>query len=470
MSGWKGGAAGKGEIDTWLHTKCLPLTVWRHPFPMIVVIEDKQTKAKVAHVWSRNHTCHETESVLETMYWRETKGDPSSPRKSPPERCGLCKSAEYMWQACWRWLATHRWAKDKENPKAGKWVLNAHGKELKAAGQSGPATFGLDPCAVLFKFVSEAEEYENTTIHVGGFCGIFGRDDLPEDLLKAMAQARISPKEAWKETGMVKPRSVMCVVDNDKPERGVQVSEETKDLGEKVKEKITEVLDGSQINIMKRPYCIKWKYDRSKPMGKQYAVTAMLKIKPTPRILEVIRGDAPDLSDIVTPFNQQQMLAIVEKHSRIEGIPWATLFPTKEQEKQWAKEDATAAKRAAEIADEYERDDTDDDTDDDGGEEEVVGCDACNKPHPISANKCPHCGHVYDVEDEPDDEDEEEEEKPAPIRPRSQAKGGGKGGGGKPAPAPEPDDDTDDADDDDDDDADDTDDADDDNQDDDIPF
>jgi len=449
LSGWKGGKAGKGEITTWLHTACLPMTVWRHPFPMLIAVEDKNTGTKVLHVWGRNHTCHETEDVLEKTYHRETKGDPSSAREAPPERCGLCKTAEYLWQQCWLWLSLHRWVADKDEDSgkelvSGKWVLNKAGKAAKEKGKP----LGLDPCAVLFKFISEADDDENTTIHVGGFCGLFGRDDLPKDLTKAMTAAKIRVKEAWKEKVMVKPMSVMCVVDNDKPEKGVQISEETKELGEKVKEKITEVWEGSEVDIQRRPYAIRWSYDRSKTMGKQYTATPMMKLKPDARILSAIRSDAPDLSSVETPFNQQQFRALFERHAKIKEIPWDELFPSKEQEKKWAEEDAEAEaaateerpaktkKRRSAEDEEPDADDEDDDSeeeddgdDDDSDEEEdieedddgeeLVACDKCKKPHKLSATKCPHCGHVYEVEE---DEEEEEEEEPAQPRSRSEAK------------------------------------------------
>ncbi len=451
LSGWKDTKKGKGQVDTWLHTKCLPLTVWRHPFPMIIVVEDKKTRTKVAHVWSRNQTCHETEDVLGKMYWRETKGDPTSARTAPPERCGMCKFAEWCWQQCWLWLSLHRWAAEKtedgEETAAGKWVLNKAGKAAKEAGKP----LGLDPCSVLFKFTSEADSSENTTLHVGGFCGLFGRkdEDMPADLSKAMLAHKIRASEAWKENCMVKARSVMCVVDNDAPEKGVQISEETKDIGEKVKEEITKVWEGSEIDIQKRPYCIRWNYDRSKGMSKQYWASAMMKIKPDPRILKAIRGEAPDLSNIKEPFNQQSMRAIFERHCKVEGVPWDDLFPSREQEKKWSAEDEAEAKKARrpvadddedeapeeddaeeededsedeeEDSDDEDEDDEDVETDDEG--EELVKCDSCGKPHKISAAKCPHCGHKYDVEEEP--EDEEEEDKPR-VRTRAEAKAAAK--------------------------------------------
>lgn len=498
LTGWKDIKTGKGQIDTWLHTLCLPLTVWRHPFPVLQSVDDKRSGTKVMHVWGRGHTCHETEAVLDKMYWREVKGDPSSARDTPPERCGMCKMAEYLWQAAWRWIKLHDWvidgkaveddADDDDGDDAdgddadapankGKWVLNKKGELAQKKNKS----VGIDPTAILFDFISEADDSENTRIRVGGFCGLWGRDKLPKKLLCAMAASGIRQKVAWKENCMVKPKSVMCVLDNAKPEKGILISEETKELGEKVKEEITKVWDGSEIDIQKKPFAIRWTYDRAKPMNKQYTATAVMKLKPDGRILKAIRGDAPDLTSITTPFNQQAMRANMERHCKIKSLPWDKFFPSKDQEKQWETDDKAeeAANRAAEEA-EARGEDTDDDTetkvdddaddaetkadddveadDDDvetdGDGEELVECDKCKKPHKISATQCPHCKHKYDVEEEPeadDDDAEEEADEPEPpkkpVKTRTEAKKEKEAKGTKakkPAPEPEPDADDDD--------------------------
>jgi hypothetical protein len=414
LTGWKDFKAGTGTLDTWLHTQTLPMTVWRHSFPMLIIVKDKKTGADVTHVWGRGQTCHETEDVLDKLYWREERGVPSSERTAPPERCAMCKLAEWCWQESWAWVDSHTW-----DDEAKEWKETKKGKGR-----------GTDPCDVLFKFVSEADDKENTTIHVGGFCGLFGRDkDMPEDLLKAMAASKIRQREAWKENCMVKAKSVMCVVDNDDPGAGVQISEETKELGEKVKKEILKQLKSNEIDIQKQPYCIRWEYDKSKQMGQQYEATAMMKIKPTPRILALIRSkDKPDTSALEKPFKQQELRGIFERHCKLAkgAVPWNEIFPTKEQEAEWAEGDAANtdgdesddAERGTEDRDsDVEGDNPADDVevDDDGVEQ--VACDECGKAMAISAAKCPHCGHVYEVEEE----EVEEEEPPSKPKMRTRA-------------------------------------------------
>lgn len=427
----------KGEVDTFLHTKCLPMAVWQHPFATLVPV--KKDGAETVHVWTKKYTCHETEDVLEQMYFREEKGEPSSARKKPPERCGMCKLIEWVWLQCWAWLDSHEW-------KGDGWVETKKGKGR-----------GVDPCARMFRFTSEADDRENVTIHAGGFCGLFGRKELPDDLVAAMKHAKISPKDAWKVSSVVKPQSVLCVVNADAPADGVQISVETKELGEKVKEEITRVYKSLEVDVQRQPFCIRWEYDKSAQMGKMYKATAMMKIKPSPRVLELLRGPAPNLSQLETPFNQQLLRSTMERHCLLEKgtVPWSTLFPTKEQEKAWQEEDeADAAGDHGDTLDDADRIDADrvvDDRDsdvegdnpaddeDDEDDDEQVACDDCGKPMAMTDAACPHCGKKYDVEEDP----EPEPEPKTKIRSRADALAakskskGGDAGKSKPKPAPE---------------------------------
>lgn len=413
----KGSSGGKiakwkedGQLDVWLHTKRLPMTIWRHSFPTTVVMEDKETKEKVAHIWSKKYTCHESEDVLDAMWFRDRD---TGERKNPPKRCGLCKFNEWLWQQVKLWMDTHEWDEEKK-----AW------KETKKGGGKG-----IDPCRTAFKFVSEAKEEENITLHVAGICGIFGKKDPNPDLVEAMKASKIRGTEAWKENTLVKAEYVMCIVNNDKPGDGVQIAIETKGLGEKVKEVIAKVYKSQDINIQKTPYCIRWEFDKKAEFSKMYDATAMMKIQPSPRILKLIRGEAPDLTQIKEPFNQQTMRAILEKHCLLKNVPWDDIFPSKDEEKVWEKEDnAEAAKDAADDEEtEEESDDnadeestvTDDDEDEDEDEDdekgEKVACDECGKAILMSDAKCPHCGHEYEVAAA----EEEEEEPPKKLRSRA---------------------------------------------------
>lgn len=420
-----------GHCDTWMHTARLPMAIWRHGFPMFVVVEDKDTKDKVKHVYSKKFVCHEDESVLEHP-WRDKE---TGEREKPPKRCGLCKFDEWCWQECQAWVDTHEW---DETTKA--WKEKKKGKSR-----------GMDPCTLLFDFESEADDDENTKLYIGGICNFFGQKDLDDDIVMAMKKAKIRGDLSWQQNAKVRCEYVLCVVDNDNINAGVQIAVEAQALGEKIKEVIQKVFKSDDINIQKTPYCIQWIYKKAEQFSKKYDATQIMKIKPSERVLKLVRGEAPNLDQLKEPFNQTSMRATLEKHCLEKSIPWDEFFPTKEQESKWKKEDA--ADDAADEKDEEDEkpkkgkkapppeesdtevedsdDDDDDEDEDEGGksdadetaaddeDDEMVACDnpKCKKPHPLSAAKCPHCGHAYEVEEEPKTEPEPEAPK---VRSRSE--------------------------------------------------
>lgn len=394
LKGWK---SKPGHIDTWLHTKRLPMALWRHPFPMYVVLKDKQTNEEVKHVFSKKFTCHETEDILSNPWRDKITGE----RDNPPKRCGMCKFSDWLWMEILAWLDTHTWDDEKK-----VWAEKKKGKSK-----------GLDPCTKLFDFESEAKESENVTMYAGGFCNFFGQKDLPADVKKAMAKAKIRGDEAWKQNSNVKCEYVLCIVDNDDVGKGVQIATETQALGEKVKEVIQKIWKSNELNIQKEPYCIQWEYKEKEEFAKKYDATALLKVKPSSRVLKLIRGEAPDLTELKTPFNQKSMQAIFEKNCLLKSVPWDEIFPSDDQIKKWEEEDeAEDAAAASSDLDDDDADDDDDDADDsdadDSGDDEEVKCDECKKPMKLSETECPHCGHKYG------DAEEEEEEKPV-VRSRS---------------------------------------------------
>ncbi len=444
LKGWK---KKPGHIDTWMHTKRLPMAVYRHPFPVPTIVKDKTTGNPVKNIFSKKFTCHETEDVLGHPWRDKTTGE----REQPPQRCGKCKFADFLWMNILEWVDTHKWEADAEDPKDGKWVEKKKGKGK-----------GIDPCMRIFHFISDADAKQNVAITAGGYCGFLGQkpENLPTDVKKAMAKAKIVGTEVWKENTNPKCDYVMCIVDNDDVGKGLQVATETQALGEKVKEVITKTFKSLEQNIQKQPYCIRWDYDDSKEFSAKYDATAMMKIKPSARVLKLIRGEAPDLTEIKTPFNQKAMRAIYEKACLLpEGvINWDDIFPDDEQIEKWKEEDEAAAEAEREAAENGSDDDeeeegdaeeSDDDSDDDDDEDEeeeapasakkssakskskkdeddddddqMVKCDneECRKPMKLSATKCPHCGKKYDVTEDDDDEEEEEEE-PAKVPTRAE--------------------------------------------------
>ncbi len=385
LSKWKE----KGSIDVWFHTKELPIAVWRHQLPQLVVKEDRDTKESVTHVWSKNLVCHEDTDVLEAQYKRDND---TGARKSPPERCAVCKLVEWAYQQALLFEETR--------------------------GEKKPR--GLSAVTPLFHFEGDVAE-ETTTLHVGGICNLFGKDDLSDALKLDMKKAKISPKHAWKQNSLAKCQYAMRVVDNAHPENGVNIAVETGLLGEKVKEVMETELEKNDTDIQTQPYCMQWEYfEKETNFQKKYKASALRKMKVTGRILELIRGEAPPLpEDLTTPFNQESLRAVLEKRCVLPNheaiIPWDEIFPSKEQTEAWAKADALEAERAkkaeeaekkSSATDEPEDDEEDDDDDSDADEgdedeeededDEEIGCDDCQAPMKLDDSSCAKCGATYD--------------------------------------------------------------------------
>lgn len=408
----------KGKIDIWIHIKEMPLAMWRHQIPNIVPTEDRQTRKKTVHVWSRNVVCFENERTLDGQYFRDKD---TGERKHPPKRCGLCKLVEWCYQQCVT-FEEHR----EDNEK-----LIAAGKTKKVKG--------IEFTTPLFVFEGDVDD-ERRVLHIGGICNLFRPEKLNDEQKAAMAEAKISPKNAWQENTYAKCQYALCVVNNDRPEDGVQIAVETSGLGDKVKKVLNDVLEEEQRAYEDEPYCIRLKYDEhEKDMNKMYSAIPMRKIKPTPRILKLIRGDAPsdELDKLTETFNQQSVRAMLERYCVEEFksvVPWDDLFPTKEQEKKWEEEDEASAKENARDDDSGPRSvarDDDDDEDEEDDEEEQFECDNedCDAVVKASDKKCPKCGMKFDTgDDDDDDENDAKEPEPEPepekpkMRTRSEAK------------------------------------------------
>jgi hypothetical protein len=392
-----------GKLQGWLSTKELPMKTFRHGIPMVQIRDDKDDRSKkVKHVWSRMFVCHETVETLEANWRDKDTGE----RKHPYERCGLCKLTEW----CYQQAMIYEETRDEKKPK------------------------GLSAVTPLFHFESDEPE-ETTTLHVGGLCNLFGDDDLSAELKADIKKAKIRLDRAWMENAKARCQYAMFVVDNAHPEAGVQIAVEAKLLGDKVKELMEDELEKNEVDIQKRPYCMEWEYRPSeKEFSKKYKATVVrkndVKIKPTGRILALIRGEVPKLpEDVTEPFNQQSMRTILENHCVLPDksiVPWAELFPSKEQTAAWDKEDAeanrkekaqeeAAEKELAKESEDVETEDDDDDEDDeesddeddneddeesddedDEEDDESIECDDCETEMKLEDTECSNCGATYD--------------------------------------------------------------------------
>lgn len=337
------------SVDTWLHTRSPIVVVWRHAFPRLHVLTDKQTKDSVTKVWSGNYVCHEAEDVLRRQYKRNDDGT----RVAPPTKCGACKLIEHI-----------RYLVDSNELS---WV---------------------DP---VFKFEGDEDE---VVLNAAGLYNGFGADDLTDKQLAEMKKHGIYRKDAWKQNAYAKASYVFRVVDHDHADKGVQVAVEPALLGDKVKQVIRDTMDSrgtDEGNPMKNPYAIRWQHrPDEKEFGKKYHAVRMEKLRMTPDIAQLIREtDPPNVDNLTAKHNAKSLAAMLEKACLID-LPWTKLFDldgaAAGEEEEPNDDHVTHHGVRAQVPAAVESDD------------EMFACDNCEQPIKASDAKCSHCGQEYDVE------------------------------------------------------------------------
>jgi len=349
------------SVDVWHHTRSpIAVSVWQHRIPNVDNVKDWQTKEEVNRMVGSTLVCWEAENVLKAQYKVD---DDSGIRASPPEHCPICRFIDYI----------------RFQVFSGK----------------------LDWLEPIFKL--QGENDEKMTIvraaHIyNGFSG--DADKFTDDENKQMQKAKVFRKEAWKLNYFAKANYIFRVADNAHPEKGVQVTIEPALLGDKVKGVIAEMREKFGVddgNPLKKPYCIRWKHlPEEKEFGKKYKAIAMDNIAITPDIKRLItQTNAPDVSVFTRRFNALTWKAKFQEMCLVDA-PWDEIFGDDayggvEQ----PGTDFDPAKLAKSNGKNHEVIDTE-------GEEviedDIVACDECGKDMKVSESKCPHCGHVYEVE------------------------------------------------------------------------
>lgn len=358
LKGWKKKVrtderTGKKGIwkDVWLHTRRKPVVVWRHPLPRIHVFENRETGEAERRVWSGQHVCHESDAILKKQRFLDDEGM----REHPPQKCGMCK-------------------------------LNEHVRELVLAGELGWTD-------EIFRFEGDREE-ETRVIHAGGLYADFGKKSISPGEIAMLAKAKIRRDEAWAESALAKINWLYCIVDNDDPSAGIQLTFEPDLLGQKMQEvfiKTKESLGAEDGNPFLHPYCIRWQaYPDQQEFSKRYGATRMERFKLEPEIEEMLRSEPPDLTELTEPFNVDTLRATLEHHYVGKPtIPWDRLFGKRQYEALPAGSTVTEvfpkpSKSEPKITAPPQEED-------DG----LVECDGCGESMPEEDPACLKCGKVY---------------------------------------------------------------------------
>lgn len=250
-------------------------------------------------------------------------------------------------------------------------------------------------------------------------------------------------KQFWMSTLDTKSEYLFVVADNDDAAAGPQIVRCTKLLGDKMKEEIGKQCksDGREAgDPQQNPYAFIWNYDPDarSPMN-AYTAARYNQAKLTDAIREAITlADFPDPSPDCAPRpgDKARIRAAMQDAAKVD-LPWDRLFVDEWVDKEPEggtgtdfnfgnnKGEPAAADKAPESTGHQQSVDT-------GTpkarrrkkvdkpkepEVEMIPCDDCQTPLPVTATKCPKCGAEYEVGDD-------EQETPAASTAAPAAAGG----------------------------------------------
>jgi hypothetical protein len=369
---WKGDK-GKGFINVFLHTKAPFLPIWTHPLPQLKTIEDKQTGKVRNEVWMDKAVCWEDDELLASQYFRDKE---TGERQEPPKRCGICKMTEYV-------------------------------RDCVETGQLG----WMDP---IFEFKGDQTDPRKPQFKqllAGGVYGGFTSKKLSEEQIKEMNDHGIyqggKGANAYQYTIMAKLNYGFAILDADDLKAGITISTEASLLGDKLKIMIQQQMTSKgdeEGNPLLHPYCIRWEaHQKEQNPNDKYQVMPFERIRATPKIMELITSEAPDMSHMIEPFNAKSIRARMEHHCLVD-LPWDEFFENaKEQPKVEKRTPEVNTKREVKPAPKEEA--------------ATIPCENCNEPMLASATKCENCGQEYEVEGEETEASEPEPEPEPPPPP-----------------------------------------------------
>ncbi len=412
----------------WLSCRSSIFTLWRHPWTRVEVVENKDTHEKSSEIWGDKLGCFEVESVLTEQYRRDRD---TGERDVPPQVCPHCKMIDDVYMRCRDGNAVGLELIEKRRPGLKDLTsedVDAVDAELLKRG----LMWFLSP---LFEFRGNIRDWRTKAVvadrkilHAGGIFNAFGNKNLSPEWKALMAKVSrerggpIFSKNAFQQNSQAKCEYLYVVVDNEHPERGLQIAIETSLLGDKMKTEIAKRMKSmgrEKGNPILHPYAFEWKNDRTEGQSfdKLYDATALETMKPTAAIEKLIRDTAPpDTSRDTAKFNLRTHRARLEKYAAPAGklLDLDRYFeaalrlgldkePAPQEPEHGAPEVGRqpVAPQAARQAPAPTPPAADD--------EAEFGCDAilangqeCGAPMKASDPVCPACGFVYDVVKEPE--------------------------------------------------------------------
>jgi len=287
-----------------------PVSVWRHSFPRVTSWNDKKNGGKIKRaIMGQQYVSHESEDILKAQFFRDRE---SGLRQKPPKKCPF----SFFLQ----------WVQDAIDIGDLSWTRPLFRFEVTNETDEGPVT-------------------EVRLIHAGGIVGMFGKKDMTTDekieLKNAGIILRVDGKPwegAWAQNATAKQSFVFPIVDDSAPDKGIQITIESKLVQQSVAAVIkayredlydpkTKMTVSKAWDPFTEPYCIQWKYNPNpKNFNETYVATKVGQVQITDQIKELISGEKPDLSRDTDPFNPKSLRSVFEAHCVIDGIPWDDFF------------------------------------------------------------------------------------------------------------------------------------------------
>lgn len=359
-----------GKATVWLHRHAGFVVKWAHGWPRFVELTDRDTGEKRVEVWSGSSwNCHEDELVLKRQNFRT----PDDERETPPRSCPHCKLIEEV-------------------------------RRLVADGS-------LQLWDPIFRFEGSQEQFD-VVLTAGGIYNAFktqGNGSLSDREVAECRKHGIRFDDVWKENAKARCGYTFVVVDNARPENGVQIADEREALGQKMQRAIRDEIDrngggerGKMLgNPLRTPYPFLWGYDERASFSERYRVVALTAGEPalTDEIRELIESDPPDLARHLAPGNAAVLRADMERSALVK-FDFDAIFKDVETTQDATEPDDDPDNPLTDAIRDVKADRVPEvgrgKTEPAPAPEDVFECDHCGGALKGTDFVCPHCGAKYD--------------------------------------------------------------------------
>lgn len=369
-----------GSIIVWLHPLSKIYALWRHRW-LRLDTGDKDNPLSEFKTMSVN--CLEAEAILKKQRFRNSDGT----SEYPPITCPHCIFKE----------------------------------EVRKCIARGEISW-TDP---LFRFEVDGGG-EPIIVRAGGFTGMFQKREMTDREKAELKAARVKVSEAFKENGGAQLEYIIPVIKDAKPQDGPLILMEKTSLGDALKKALAgrmEEYEEGRISItnwrgekftgraagnpQNNPCAVKLTYDDDADFSAKYAAKVFDKKEPSAEVIEQFDADPPDVSRLIGAPNLRAHKKAFERYCVFE-FDWDSIFKPgfeklgidpnaddeTEPEDDLPEDWGGSAQRTPEVSSakpplagskqpEPEADN-------------LVECDACQKPFADDLLVCPHCGAEYE--------------------------------------------------------------------------